>query len=131
LASQNRISEAIAEYREALRLRPDLLPALSGLAWIMATDENASLRNAGEAVQLAERLCAATKHQQGNDLDILAAAYAEAGRFDDAVEAAQKAQELAAASGQQELAQHIQERLKLYRAGRPFHGGSAAQTPPS
>ena len=139
LAGQGRVPEAMAQYREALRLKPDLSPALHKLAWALATDGDANLRNAGEAVQLAERLCAITKYQHAEDLDVLAAAYAEAGRFNDAVQAAQKALELAGAAGQQELApnghsglaQQIQERLKLYQVGRPFHEEPVALTPPS
>jgi tetratricopeptide (TPR) repeat protein len=118
-----KVSEAIAQYRETLRLRPDWPPALYKLAWILATDRNANLRNAGVAISLAERLCAVTDYQQADAWDVLAAAYAEAGRFGDAVQTAQKARELAAAAGRQELAQQIQERLKLYQAGQPFHGG--------
>ena len=131
LSSQGRIAEAITEYREALRLKPDLPQALSALAWILAVDRNANLRSAGEAVQLGERLCTLTGFQGAEDLDVLAAAYAEAGRFSDAIRVAQKAIELANAAGQRELAGQVQERLKLYQAGRPFHEGPAAQTPPS
>jgi tetratricopeptide (TPR) repeat protein len=139
LAGQGRVPEAMTQYREALRLKPDLSPALHKLAWILATDGNAKLRNAGEAVQFAERLCAITEYQQVDALDVLAAAYAEAGRFNDAIQAAQKALELEGAVGQQELApnghsglaKQIQERLKLYQAGRPFHEGPVAQMPPS
>ena len=124
LARQGRISETIAQYREALRLRPNWPPVLSKLAWILATNQNADFRNAGEAVRLAEGLCTVTKYQQADALDVLAAAYAEAGRFSDAIRIAQKAVELAGAAGQQELAQQVQERLKLYQAGQPFHEGS-------
>ena len=116
LLRQGKVSEAIAQYREALRLKPDWPPALSRLAWILATDRNASLRNGAEAVQLAERLCEVTGYQQADALDVLAAAYAEAGRFSDAIRVAQKAVELANAAGQEDLAGHIQERLKLYQA---------------
>ena len=139
LAGQGRVAEAIAECREALRLKPDLPQALSTVAWIFATDGDANLRNAGEAVQLAERLCAITRYRRAEYLDVLAAAYAEAGRFSDAIRVAQKAIELASAAGQQELApnghsglaQQIQERLKLYEAGRPFHEEPSTLTPPS
>jgi protein O-mannosyl-transferase len=129
LVSQGRIAAAIVQYREALRLKPDLAPALYALAWILATHGDANLRNAGEAVQLAERLCATTGSQNAEDLDVLAAAYAEAGRFSDAIRVAQKAIELAGDAGQQELAQHVQERLKLYQAGQPFLEGSASAAP--
>jgi len=129
LASQGRISEAIAEYRETLRLNPDLAPALYELAWILAVDRNASLRNGAEAIQLAERLCAVTGNQQAKALDVLAIAYAEAGQFTDAIRVAQKAIELASAAGQQELAQQVQERLKLYQASRLFREGSVLTVP--
>jgi tetratricopeptide (TPR) repeat protein len=125
LANQGRISEAIAQYRETLRLKPDWPPALSRLAWILATDRNASLRNGAEAVQSAERLCEITGHRQDDALDALAAAYAEVGRFSDAIQVAQKAVELANAAGHRDLAGHIQERLKSYQAGSPYREGSA------
>jgi len=51
----------------------------------------------------------------------LAAAYAEAGRFDDAIATAQKACDLAEKSGEKDLLLKNQELLKLYRANRPFH----------
>jgi tetratricopeptide (TPR) repeat protein len=121
LASQGKIEEAMAQYREALRLRPDWPPALSRLAWILATDRNAGLRNGGEAVPLAERLCAVTGYDRSDALDVLAAAYAEAGRFGEALRAAQKAIELEGATGQTKLAQQIQGRLTLYQTGHPFH----------
>jgi tetratricopeptide (TPR) repeat protein len=119
-----KVPEAIAQYREALRLRPDWPPALSRLAWILATDRNASLRNGAEAEQLAERLCVVTGYKQAEALDVLAAAYAEVGRFSDAIQVAQKAVELANAAGHRDLAGHIQERLKLYQAGSPYRDGS-------
>ena len=119
-----KVTEAIAQYREALRLRPDWPPALSRLAWILATDRNASLRNGAEAVQSAERLCEITGYMQADALDALAAAYAEVGRFNDAIQVAQKAVELANAAGQRDLAGHVQERLKLYQAGSPYREGS-------
>jgi len=126
-----RVSEAITQYREVLRLKPDWPPALAKLAWILAVDRNTSLRNGAEAVQLAERLCTIIKDQQAGALDVLAAAYAEAGRFSDAIRVAQNAIGLAGAAGQQELARQIQERLKLYQAGQPFQGCLASTAPSS
>ena len=127
LLELGKVVEAVAQYREALRLRPDLPPALSKMAWILATDGNANFRNGAEAVQLAERLCVVSGSHRTKALDVLAAAYAEDGRFSDAISIAQKAVESASAAGQQEMAKQIQERLKLYQAGRPFHE-DAAQT---
>ncbi len=124
LADQGRIAEAIAVYRETLRLKPDWQPALSKLAWILATDQSANLRSGAEAVPLAERLCMLTGYEQADALMVLAAAYAEAGRFTDAARFAQRALELARANGQRELTARIEEQLKLYQAGRPYHEDS-------
>jgi protein O-mannosyl-transferase len=121
LVAQGRTREASVQYQELLRRRPDWLPALGRSAWLLATDKDASVRNGQEAVRLAERLCAIAGNQQAGALDVLAAAYAETGRFNDAVGAARKAGELATAAGQQELTRRIQERLKLYQSGLPCH----------
>jgi len=129
LAALGEDREAIAHYREVLRLRPDLPSALRRLAWLLATDEDASVRNTGEAIQLAERLCEITGQQQADALMVLAAAYAEAGRFAEAIRVAQKALELARNNGQEELAVQVQEQLKLYREGRPYHESWAAPPP--
>ena len=121
MAAQGHTREASVQYQELLLRNPDWLPALGRLAWVLATNKDASVRDATKAVWLAERLCAVAGNQQAGALDVLAAAYAEAGRFNDAVGAAQKAIELATAAGQQDLARRIQERLKLYQSGLPCH----------
>ena len=90
-ANQGKIGEAIMNYREAIRINPDMTQALYNLSWIYATCENENFRNSAEAVGLAEKLCNLTRHSQPLALDALAAAYAEAGRFDEAVVTAQKA----------------------------------------
>jgi len=125
LAARGETKAAIAQYREALRLRPDWPQALRKLAWLLVTDEDASVRNAREAVPLAERLCEMTGQQQVDALEVLAAAYAEAGRFNDAIQVAQRSLELANASGQKDLVGHIQEQMRLYQTGRPYHEGLA------
>jgi protein O-mannosyl-transferase len=129
LAAEGKTEEALAQYREAVRLRHGWPQALRKLAWLLATAENARVRNAGEAVQLAERLCEITGQQQADALVVLAAAYAEAGRFTEAVRVAQKALELAKTNGQQELAVKVEGQLKLYQGGRPFHERSAPLSP--
>ncbi len=114
-------SEAVAEYREVLRLRPDIPEVLNNLAWILATHPQAALRNGPEAVRLAQRGCELTNYQAANLLGALAAAYAEAGQFKEAVETAQKAVAVAAASGQEELANRYRRFLQLFQQGKPFH----------
>lgn len=124
LASQGRSSEAMAEYRETLRLAPDSPPVLVSLAWLLATAEDAKIRNGWEAVRLAERACEATHHRQADALVALAAAYAEAGRPADAIPIAQKVITWARAKGQPKTAARIETQLKLYQDGRPYHEDS-------
>jgi tetratricopeptide (TPR) repeat protein len=119
-AQQGRTEEAIECYRQALWLKPDWLEALNSLAWVYATDENPELRNGPAAVQLAQRACELTGYKNPNILDTLAAAYAEADSFSDAVRTAEKALDIAVLSGQKELVEKIQHCLGLYKAGKAY-----------
>jgi tetratricopeptide (TPR) repeat protein len=121
LLQQGDPEKAAAEYRESLRLKPDSPASLNDLAWVLAAGASDRLRNGTEAVALAEQACQLTQFQQPMFIGTLAAAYAEAGRFPDAVKAAEKAKDLAAAAGLKDLAERNRQLLELYRAGRPFH----------
>lgn len=125
LAGQGRASEALAEYTEALRLRPAWPSTLISLAWLLATSENGHIRNGGEAVQFAEQACRITDYRQLDALEALAAAYAETGRFAEAVEILQKLVRWANDNGRSKLAGQIDAQLKLYQARRPYHGTTA------
>jgi len=70
------------------------------------------------------------KHMEARTLGALAAAYAEAGRFTEAVEAAQKAVERAQSGGNTQLAAVCSKLLKLFQAGRPYHEPDAATARP-
>jgi Tfp pilus assembly protein PilF len=116
---QRQPAEAIRHYREALRAQPDSPELLNNLAWLLATQPDAPLRNGAEAVRLAERAVALTQRRQAVFVGTLAAAYAEAGRFADAVKTAEEAKALALAAGQKQLADLNQKLLDGYRAGKP------------
>jgi len=120
LEQLGRSREAVDQYREALRLNPNLTGALNNLAWVLATSPDDHLRNGVEAVRLAERACELTQYGQPLFIGTLATAYAEAGRFPEAVAAAEKAEQLAATAGSERLARKIRELLELYRAGKPY-----------
>lgn len=111
---------AITRYRLALQSDPDLPEALNNLAWLLATTPDASLRNGAEAVQLGEKTCALTRYRVPALVGTLAAAYAEAGRFDDAVTTVQKACALASKAGEKALLEKNQQLLELYRAHKPY-----------
>jgi tetratricopeptide (TPR) repeat protein len=119
--NQGKTTDAILHYRNALHLKPNMTQSLYNLSWIFATHENDKIRNGEEAVKLAEKLCKITQYNQPLALDALAAAYAEAGKFDAAVLTAQKALKLALVYGPEELALGLKKRLQLYQVGRPYH----------
>jgi tetratricopeptide (TPR) repeat protein len=128
LEQTGRLREATEHYELALRFRPDYPGALNNLAWLLATREPAESTDPGRAVALAERACKLSDHPVATYLDTLAAAYAAAGRFDDAIAAAEKATELARAEGQSGVAEKIEGRLQLYRNGHAYRQ-SAGVTP--
>jgi len=131
LSMLGRSGEAIEQYRAALKLSPDLVSALNNLAWILATDPAATNRNGDEAVQLAERAKTLTEQQVPGVVGTLAAAYAEAGRFDDAIKTAEAARTLAACKGDRPLTEKNGKLLELYKTGRPYREQLPFFAPPS
>jgi Flp pilus assembly protein TadD len=110
-----RQSEAISQLEAALRSKPDGPEALNNLAWTLATGPESDLRNGPRAVELAQRACRLTDFKQTMFVGTLAAAYAEAGRFDDAMATTQKAITLAQQNGERDLLQKNRELLERYR----------------
>jgi tetratricopeptide (TPR) repeat protein len=121
LAMQHQSRAAISHYRAALALQPDRPDTLNNLAWLLATDPLPENRDGAEAVRLATRLCELTGRQEPFFLGTLAAAYAEAGRYDEAVAAAQQAHDLAEEKGLSTVAARNLELLGIYRSRQPFH----------
>ncbi len=121
--------KALARQRELLRARPDDLALLNDTAWMLATDPNASIRNGAEAVALARRAVQLSKGQEPVVLGTLAAAYAEAGRFPQAIETARKVLQLATQQENRSLAKSVKAQIALYEAGTPFREMRAPQEP--
>ncbi len=122
LDGAGRRAQAIPHYRAALAANPDLPDVLNNLAWLLATSADTGLRNGSEAVYLAQRACTLTDSNEPQLLGTLAAAYAEAGQFPEAVSTAEKARDQARKMGNPEVAERNGQLLDLYRAGRPYHG---------
>lgn len=97
----------------------------NNLAWLLATSPEATHRNGPLAVRLAEYACGRTHYQQTIMVGTLAAAYAETGRFDEAISTAQEACALASQLGDQELLQKNQELLALYLKHQPYRDRQA------
>jgi tetratricopeptide (TPR) repeat protein len=112
--------DAAAEYQAALALDPGWPEGHAQAAWILATHPDPVRRDAAEALQLATQACQATGSRRPEYVDALAAACAEAGRFDEAARHAREAQALAASAGKADLAARIGQRVRLYEDRRPF-----------
>ena len=119
-AERGRLDETVRHYREAVRVRPDFEKALNNLAWLLATARDPALRDPTDAVRLAERAVALSGASDPAVLDTLAAAYAAAGRFDDAVQVGQRALQAAETRGTPALAEPLRARLALYRERRAY-----------
>jgi len=120
LSSKGDIPGAIKHYRESLHLKPDSPESLNGLGWILATSKEREFRDGAEAVRLAKRACELTNYRNPETLNTLAAAYAEVGRFTEAVKVAQKAIDLYLSSGNEKRAKYITSLQRLYEAGQPY-----------
>ena len=117
LSHLGRTREAMSQYASALLIQPDFPNALDGLAWILATSQNPAFRNGAQAVQMAERACALTSRRDAQKLRTLAAAYAEAGRFPEAVSTIQSTMGTATNSPSSNAWQPM---LNAFKSGQPW-----------
>ena len=119
LLQMGRTEEAFSHLQRVLEIDPGDAEAQKNMAWVLATCSNPRLRDGAKAVELAER---ASKNSRPNPImgATLAAAYAEAGRFSDAVATAEMALQLAMNSGNTQMADVIRGHLEFYRAQQPF-----------
>jgi tetratricopeptide (TPR) repeat protein len=116
----NRRVEAVQRFRDALRLNPNHLQTLVYLSRLRASAPEQELRNGPEAIELAERAKAIAGEQEYFLLDTLAMAYAEAGRYPEAIGHLKKAIELLRAGGDPARMKELETRMRLYETGRPF-----------
>jgi len=117
---QGKYNEVVKQLNKALFIEPNNTDFLNNLAWLYGTVDDTSVMDADKAVEIAKRACELTGYKEAKYLDTLAAAYASAGKFEEAKAAAEKALNIAKKTGQGNLAVGIQGRLKLYEAGQPY-----------
>ncbi|PYJ57936.1 MAG: hypothetical protein DME82_01160 [Verrucomicrobia bacterium] len=120
LDEKGETAEAIQHYDKALEISPKSIPALTNLAWVIATCSNGSLRNGVRAVEIARRADELSGGSNPIVLRTLAASYAEAGQFEKATETAGTAIQLSRLSGDHSLSWALEKQLRLYRLGIPY-----------
>jgi tetratricopeptide (TPR) repeat protein len=109
-------AEGLKHWRQALKKDPDNAQTLNDTAWLLATSSDDALRNGNEAVTLAQHAVQLTRGRAPEILGTLAAAYAETGAFDKALETEQQAIELATRQGNGRLAEDLGRRRSLFEA---------------
>jgi len=113
-------ADALVHWQKAVALEPQRVSALIGEARILSSTPDFTIRNGAEAVALAKRADELTQGTDVNVLDALGAAYAEAGQFQDALDTAKRALDLAVSKGDAAKAKAIQYRINLYTEGKPY-----------
>lgn len=113
---QGKHSEALEDYKVAIKGMPNDTGLLNNYAWVLATSTYDEVRNGKQAIELAEKACKLTKYEAAHILSTLAAGYAELGDFDKAIEWSNKAVEL----GEGEVGEQLAEELVNYKARKPW-----------
>jgi tetratricopeptide (TPR) repeat protein len=108
--------KAREDFEEALKIDEKDSLSYNNLAWIWATCPDAKFRDGKKAVEYATKACELTQYKAFGVIDTLAAAYAEDGKFDEAVKWQKKAVELAPENEKKKL----RERLELFEAKKPY-----------
>lgn len=125
LGRQGDHSAAVEWLRRGLEIAPNSSRLVSILAWELATAPDPALRDGAEAARLAKRVYDAYPEQPQLG-DVLAAALAEVGQFDTAIQVAERALQQARGAGQLPLVTQLEMRLELYRQSQPFHQPATA-----
>ena len=113
-------AEAIQHYEKALEVSSSSISTLTNLAWLLATSQDASVRNGPRAVKLAAQADRLVGGTNALVLRTLAAAYAENGEFPKAIRTARSAMQLARMHGEDSLTTDLDQQIALYQLGMPY-----------
>lgn len=118
MMAQGRMADLIARYEQIVSEQPDVPGITIELAWFLATGPSQELRNGARAVRLAKAACHSTGFNNAIYLHTLAAAYAEAGRLNDALHTAEQALQLSREMNEPEVSAEIQDAIRIYESGQ-------------
>lgn len=124
LLQKGSLREAIAQYVTALALAPEDPHSRNNVAWVLATASDSSIRDGGRAVGFAEEAVQLSGGREPLFLRTLAAAYAESGRFSDAIAVAQQAANIANMQAKPDIAKRLNGDLVLFRGNLPLRENS-------
>jgi tetratricopeptide (TPR) repeat protein len=113
-------AKAATDYEKVVELNPDSAVGQNGLAWLLCTAPDDKVRDGKRALEHARRACEITEYKNGGYLDTLAAAYAETGDFDKAVEWQEKA--IKAGDIPVKDLEAARKRLELFKEKKPYRG---------
>ena len=120
LSQTGGLRDAINEWNTTLRIDSNNLEAQCNLAWVLATSSDASVRDGERAVQLTERAIKLSGGKNARIWRLAAAAQAEAGRFPEAIKAAQNGIAIAKSEGNTAVVQTLEANLRLFEQGLPL-----------
>lgn len=124
LIGAGQLAAGLDQYHAALDVDENHVLAMNNLAWQLATHPKSEVRNGPEAVRRAEQATKLTRGLDPDVLDTLAASYAEVGRWNQSVQAAERAVAVAEKRNQKDLAGRIRKRLQLYQQQKPYRAAS-------
>jgi tetratricopeptide (TPR) repeat protein len=124
LLQEGQLDEAIAHYQTALEIKPQDVKAQANLAWALAICPETPLLKGTIAVKLAQQANQLTGGANAMVLHVLAAAYAQSGRFAEALETAQRSLQLATAQNNTALAGSLRMEIERYQKGFPYRIGN-------
>jgi protein O-mannosyl-transferase len=124
LLQLGRVSEALKHFQKAIEMNPLNVEAQNNMALVLATFPETRVRNGTKAVELAEHADHLTGNRNASISATLAAAYAEAGQFPNAIKTAERALQLATDQGNPALADAIRAQIRLYQSGFPYRYNS-------
>ena len=109
-------AEAVADYEQALTVKPDDTGVLNNLSWVLCTSTDDKLRNGARAVELGKKACELTDNKQAHILSTMAAAYAETGDWENALKWSKMAVEI----GDAEMKEELGKELASYQEKKPW-----------
>jgi tetratricopeptide (TPR) repeat protein len=124
---QGNPDKAIGDYEAAIRLEPSRSEPYNDLAWLLATSRVDAVRDGAKAVELATKACELSDWKEAAHIDTLAAAFAEVGKFDEAVKYQKQAVALAGPTSKERA--ELQQHLELYQQHKPYHGTPEPPSP--